>query len=308
LQKQIWTINNLLLWTINFFKRKNISNPRLSAELLLSFVLGLSRMELYLHYDLIPDEKQLKKYRELISRRLTNVPIQYLTNEAYFRKLKLFVDEHVLIPRPETELVVDEAIKKINELFFIKKSAKVLEVGIGSGAISLSLLSEILNENPKREIEIVATDKSLDAIEIAKKNAQDVLKGDFFDKLKIINCDIVPTNDPEFDKDYLNSFDIVISNPPYISESNFDNLPDEVKKYEPREALVAGQEGTEVYSLILDKIKPYINKKKSFVIFETDVLTFNKLKKICEIKFINASIQITKDYNGLERILTISIG
>jgi len=265
-------------------------------------------MELYLHYDLIPDEKQLKKYRELISRRLTNVPIQYLTNEAYFRKLKLFVDEHVLIPRPETELVVDEAIKKINELFFIKKSTKVLEVGIGSGAISLSLLSEILNENPKREIEIVATDKSLDAIEIAKKNAQDVLKGDFFDKLKIINCDIVPTNDPEFDKDYLNSFDIVISNPPYITESNFDNLPDEVKKYEPREALVAGQEGTEVYSLILDKIKPYINKKKSFVIFETDVLTFNKLKKICEIKFINASIQITKDYNGLERILTISIG
>ena len=308
MQKQIWTINNLLLWTINFFKRKNISNPRLSAELLLSFVLGLSRMELYLHYDLIPDEKQLKKYKELISRRLTNVPIQYLTNEAYFRKLKLFVDEHVLIPRPETELVVDEAIKKINELFFIKKSAKVLEVGIGSGAISLSLLSEILNENPKCEIEIVATDKSLDAIEIAKKNAQDVLKGDFFDKLKIINCDIVPTNDPDFDKDYLNSFDIVISNPPYISESNFDNLPDEVKKYEPREALVAGQEGTEVYSLILDKIKPYINKKKSFVIFETDVLTFNKLKKICEIKFINASIQITKDYNGLERILTISIG
>jgi len=308
LQKQVWTINNLLSWTINFFRRKNINNPRLSAELLLSFVLGLSRMELYLHYDLVPDEKQLKKYRELISKRLENVPIQYLTNEANFRKLRLFVDERVLIPRPETELVVEEAIKRINELFFIKESVKVLEIGIGSGAISLSLISEILKENSERKIEIVATDKSLNAIEVAKKNALDTLGSGFLDKLKIINCDILPENDAAFDRNYFESFDIVISNPPYIRESDFENLPAEVKDYEPKEALVAGKKGTEIYSSIIDRIKPYINKKKSFIIFETDVLVFDKLKEICENSFTNASVQIMKDYNGLERVLILSLG
>jgi release factor glutamine methyltransferase len=143
LQKQIWTVNKLITWTIDYFKRKNINNPRLSAELLLSYVLNFSRMELYLHYDFIPEDYQLKKYRELISKRLENIPIQYLTNESYFRKLKLFVDERVLIPRPETELLIDEAIEKIKELSLKKNKIKILEIGTGSGAISLSIITEI---------------------------------------------------------------------------------------------------------------------------------------------------------------------
>lgn len=307
MQKQVWTINKLISWTINFFKRKNISNPRLSAELLLSHILNFSRMELYLHYDLIPEDGQLKKYRELISKRLENFPIQYLTNEAYFRKLKLFVDERVLIPRPETELLIDEALEKLKELSLKKKNIKILEIGTGSGAVSLSLITEIQKNQPEISIGVIATEKSSEAVEVADKNARMILKEKYPGILTIINCDILPENNSEFDDDFISAFDMVISNPPYIRESDFESLPEEVRNYEPRQALIAGSNGTEVYSVILDRVKDYINKEKAFIIFETDPLTCKELKRISENRFGNASVEVKNDYNNLERILTVSI-
>lgn len=307
MQKQVWTINKLISWTIEFFKRKNISNPRLSAELLLSHILNFTRMELYLHYDLIPEDIQLKKYRELISKRLENVPIQYLTKEAYFRKLKLFVDERVLIPRPETELLVDEALEKLKKLSLKKKEAKILEIGTGSGAISLSIITEIQKICPEISLEVIATERSAEAVAVAEKNARLILKEEYPGILKIINCNILPENDSEFDNGYFAAFDMVISNPPYIRETDFENLPEEIKEHEPREALIAGSTGTEVYSAILDRMNDYINKETAFIIFETDPVTFGDLKKISESRFENALIEIKNDYNNLERVLLISI-
>ena len=307
MQKQIWTINKLISWTIDFFKKKNINNPRLSAELLLSYILDFSRMELYLHYDMVPEENQLKKYRELISKRLDNVPIQYLTSEAYFRKLKIFVDERVLIPRPETELLIDEASEKIKELSLKKKHIKILEIGTGSGAIALSLIDETSKKYPEISFEITATEKSPGAVEVAEKNARMILKEKYPEILKIINCDILPENNSESGSVNIPEFDLIISNPPYIRESDFENLPEEVKKYEPREALIAGSKGTEVYSAILGRIKNHISREKAFIILETDPITCRELKRMSENIFDNAFAEIKKDYNNLERILTISV-
>ena len=124
MQKQVWNINKLLTWAIDYFKTKDIPNPRLSAELLLSSVLNLSRMELYLKYDYILNEQQLKKYKEFILRRLEHEPIQYITEEAYFRKIKLKVNKNVLIPRPETELLVEKAKEAIKEIINFKNDKK----------------------------------------------------------------------------------------------------------------------------------------------------------------------------------------
>lgn len=306
MQKQVWTVNSLISWTINFFKHKNINNPRLSAELLLSYVLGLSRMELYLNYDLVPKKDQLEKYRMLIFKRLEHVPIQYLTNEAGFRKLNLFVNQSVLIPRPETELLVDEAMEKLKSFFIDKKNLRILEIGTGSGAIALSLATEIKNTFPGRLFEIIATEKSCQAVETADKNARMILKEEYPEILKIINCDILPENDAGFDEKYLNGFDIVISNPPYIKEADFKDLPEEIRKHEPSSALIGGREGTEVYQAILEKIKKYLNKEKFLIIFETDPLVFKSLVNICVSSLGNAEVTVKKDYNDLERIVSIT--
>lgn len=307
MQKQVWTINKLITWAIEFFKRKNISNPRLSAELLLSYVLGFTRMELYLHYNMVPEEKQLKRYRELILKRLENVPIQYLTKEAFFRKLKLFVDERVLIPRPETELLVDEALEKLKILSLKKKIIKILEVGIGSGAVSLSIITEMKKICPEVSVEVMATEISAATIEVADRNAKRILGEEYPAILKIFNCNILPENNSDYGNEFSSEFDMVIANPPYIKKADFENLPEEVKEHEPREALVAGSAGTEVYSAILERIHDYMNREQSFIIFETDPLVCSDLKKISENRYKNALIEVKNDYNDLARVLIISL-
>jgi len=369
LQKQIWNISKLLAWAMDYFKTKEIPEPRLSAELLLSAVLNLSRMDLYLKYDLELDETQLKTYKAMILRRLGHEPIQYITGEAYFRKIKLEVDKSVLIPRPETELVVESAKKAILRLAGLKtasmKSNKagannsensitqtdksqisqnksqisqkgskkiqnkedsdtdnigmdalspnhiinVLEIGIGSGAIALSLLFETeLNADQTLPINVIATDISGDALKTALKNAGNILTPQKFGHLDLFECDVIPGDNEEFLNKYLKNIDMIISNPPYIAEANYKNLEKQVKDYEPEQALNAGKTGTEQYSHIIKMVKPFLNPAASCIIFETDPLTSPELQRIVKSEFKDCSITIEKDYNGLERILTVFIG
>ncbi|MDD5659329.1 MAG: peptide chain release factor N(5)-glutamine methyltransferase [Actinomycetota bacterium] len=316
MHKQTWNVNKLLDWAINYFKTKNIPNPRLSAELLLSAVLNLSRMELYLKYNYELNDSQLKKYKAFILRRLENEPIQYITNEAYFRKIKLYVDKNVLIPRPETELLVEKAKRTMMEMTGMDmkvgdKSSKplnILEVGSGSGAVAISLLYETQPEKGcLPPIKIIATEISKSASEITYKNAAAILDKDKLGCLRIVNCDVIPEKDDEFANDFKDNIDIVISNPPYIKTEDFDNLEKEIKDFEPKEALVAGKTGTESYARIISKVKPYINKSKVFFLFETDPKTYRNLKEIIESEFRNPKVTIDKDYNDLERILIAEV-
>jgi release factor glutamine methyltransferase len=319
LQKQIWNIGKLLIWAIDYFKTKEIPEPRLSAELLLSSVLELSRMDLYLKYDLELNDTQLKKYKEFILRRLNHEPIQYITGEAYFRKIRLDVDKSVLIPRPETELLVERAKKVILHLSALKKSSNksseinqvinILDIGTGSGAIALSLLYETgFNEDKTYPIDVFATDISGDALRNASKNADRILSVDKNSHLRFFECDVLPQDDEEFLKKYLNNIDIVISNPPYIAEADYKNLEKQIKDFEPEEALIAGKTGTEKYSHILKKVKPFLNPKSACIIFETDSLTAPELQKIIKAELNESSTDIEKDYNGKDRVLVAFIG
>ncbi|MDZ7837003.1 MAG: HemK family protein methyltransferase [Actinomycetota bacterium] len=157
-----WTVKKLLEWGIEYFSQKQVSQPRLSAELLLSSVLNLSRMKLYLNYDYQPSEPELKQFKKLILKRLDHVPIQYILGQAHFRNISLKVNSQVLIPRPETELLVDKALEIIAGLK--QDKIKILEVGTGSGAIAISLAQEIAKDI---DFNLVATHNSSQAIELA---------------------------------------------------------------------------------------------------------------------------------------------
>lgn len=287
---QTWTIKKLLDWSINYFKQKNISQSRLSSELLLGAALDMPRMELYLNYNYVPTKQELEKFKKYILKRVENIPIQYILNESHFRKIKLYVDENVLIPRPETELLVEKSMDIINKLS--RPNMNVLEVGVGSGAISLSILHEIKGI----DFNILATDNSSKAIDIANKNAENILSSEKLNKINFRHCDVVPEESE--------NFDIVISNPPYIKESDFKNLASEIKEYEPRQALLAGKTGTESYNRILEKIRLHL-KENYYIIFEIDQGLSEDLFKICNKYLPTANLSIEKDYNDRDRILII---
>lgn len=306
---ETWTVKKMLDWGIDFFKKKGIPQPRLSAELLLAAVLKLTRMELYLNHNRVLKPEELATYKNHILKRLEHVPIQYILREAHFRNISLYVDENVLIPRPETELLVDKALEETLSLIDKKESINILEIGTGSGAVTLSLYSEILEKSPEsvQKIKITATDISSEAIGIARKNTENILGGNSGGILKFINCDILPGNDPQWLSENKGEIDLIISNPPYISQHGYEELPREVREYEPREALVAGQSGLESYEKILLNIKDIINTGSACIIFETDPIVGKKLLSLVNKHMEVRSITLDKDYNQKERLLVIYI-
>ncbi len=305
---QIWNVKNILDWAINYFRRKNISQPRLSAELLLSSVLKLDRINLYLNYGRVLKKDELALYKKYILKRLENVPIQYILKEAHFRKIKLHVDSRVLIPRPETELLVDKAFEILKN-YSGREKVNILEVGTGSGAISISIAFEIANKlKTSNELwEIIATDNNSDALSIAEGNTRDILGSKEANKIKFIECDVVPEGNSDFFGKYKSKINMVISNPPYISEKDYKNLPPEIKEYEPEGALLAGKTGLEVYKKILNKIKPYLSNDLCYILFEIDPAVGTFLEKISRDVISPKEITIQEDYNQRERIMIIKV-
>jgi release factor glutamine methyltransferase len=304
-----WTVKKILEWGIDFFKKKDIPQARLSAELLLAAVLGLSRMNLYLDYNRILDKEELEAYKKYILERLEHVPIQYILGEAYFRNIRLYIDKNVLIPRPETELLVERALEEAARILDEKGYINIIEIGTGSGAITLSLYTELLKKSPGNinKIKITATDISHDALEIAIKNADSILTGDMEGDLEFIHCDILPEDASQWIANNKGKIDLVISNPPYISEDDFLDLPREIREYEPGEALIAGKTGLEVYEKILSRIKELIIPGASCILFETDPITGSRLVSLVERYIKVKNISLVNDYNQKERILVAHI-
>ena len=222
--------------SIQFFKDKKIPSARLDAEILISKALNLKRIDLYLKFEQPLSEQEISKCREFIKRRSLGEPVAYIINEKDFFGHTFYVDKNVLIPRPETELLVEAAAQWAFQ--YPEQELKILDLGTGSGCIALSLLKKL----PKARATLV--DISVDAIEVAKQNAVN---------LGVLNrCDFLCSN--ATDLSFKNIFDIVIANPPYISVDSI-SLEENVKKYEPSLALFAEENGT-------SKIKAWAKKSK----------------------------------------------
>lgn len=229
---EVWTVLRLMRWSGEYLEGKGVERGRLDAEHLLAHALGLPRLQLYLQYDRPLDKSELDGFRPLLRRRARREPLQYILGRAAFRELDLRVDPRVLIPRPETEVLVDEVLAWAR----VREDLDALDLGTGSGAIALSLLVE----GPFRRV--VATDVSAGALEVAKENARDT---GVEERLELRSGTLFDTVYPG------ESFDVVVSNPPYVAEDEAPGLQPEVGRWEPAAALFGGPDGLSVVRTIV---------------------------------------------------------
>lgn len=279
-----WTILKTLLWTTDYFKRYGISNRRTSAEILLAHVLRCKRIDLYLRHDQPLHTSELAQFKALIKRRVRREPDAYIIGQREFWSLSFRVTPDVLIPRPETECLVEAVLD-----FFPDDGQvmHVLELGTGSGAISVALAHERPNWS------ITASDISSGALEIARYNARELLKrnqinfihGHWFEPFSA----------------YQQSFDLIISNPPYISSTEIDGLAPEIHQFEPRTALDGGRNGLDSLEHLIRRAYLYL-KPKGMLILE---IGSNQREWVSDIAHQCAAytlIDFRKDYSGFDRI------
>ena len=281
-----WTIASTLSWTSNYFARSRIARPRLEAELLLSHALHLPRLELTLKLNEVIPPKDLHRYRSLISARKSRKPIAYILGEQEFMGMRFRVNEHTLIPRPETEHLVEETLQLIKG----KTGLLLADIGTGCGNIAVSLAKSTAG------CRVYATDISREALAVTHENisahgcaAQVLTKlGDLFAALS--------------QEHVHNKLDIIISNPPYIALDEEPSLEPEVL-CEPRHALFGGADGLDFYRRIAREGKPFL-KNDGVMALE---MHSGKSGLIGGI-FLGEGfeiIKITKDYAGLDRVIIV---
>jgi release factor glutamine methyltransferase len=229
---ETWTVKRLLEWTTEYLAKAQSESPRLDAELLLADARQCQRIELYTQFDAVADEPQRTAFRELVRRRAEGTPVAYLLGRREFYSLSFRVTPDVLIPRPETEFVVVTLLDLVRD-YQADQPLQIADVGTGSGILAVCAAREVPTA------QIMATDISPAAIEVARSNAADHGVADRIDFVRADLLDGVPAT---------RQFDFVISNPPYVSHQEFEQLPTGVKDHEPRQALDGGPDGTSVIS------------------------------------------------------------
>jgi len=266
-----------------YLNKKGIDSPKLNAELLLACILSCKRLDLYLSFDRPLKEDEIQNYRELLKRRASNEPLQYILGSVEFYGLEFKVNSSVLIPRQETEVLVESVINSADK----EKEYNILDIGTGSGIIAVTIAKHLTGSR------ITALDISGDALAVAKINAE--LNG-VFDRVSFIKADI--TNDNVFN----DKFDIIVSNPPYISSSDYEELEPELRVYEPKFALTDYNDGLSFYRSIIGSAEKMLNTGKR-IYFELGAGQSASVKEIMEQnKF--SKIEIIKDYLGIDRVIT----
>lgn len=240
-----WTVLRLLQWTTEFFQKHGSESARLDAEVLLAHARGCSRIELYTAFEEEPDAEQRAAFRELVRRRGEGTPVAQLVGYKEFYSLRFRVNEHTLIPRPETEHLVIEALDRAKAMDVKDRPLRVADIGTGSGAIAVSFAVH------RPGAIVTATDISDQALEVARWNAA---QHKVEDRIEFLHCDLLA------DVDEPEKFDLICSNPPYVSESEYATLDPSVRQHEPKSALVSGEDGTETIKRLMaesyDRLQP----------------------------------------------------
>ena len=288
-EPKTWNVVDLLRTTTEFFMEKGVDEARLSAELLLGQVLGLKRLELYLNHERPVMPGELEAFRDRCRQRLQGRPVQYIAGEAFFYGNRFLVDERVLIPRPESELVLEHALDRFAACTTADNGAPaILDIGTGSGCIAITIALRLPGAR------VTAADVSAGALAVAEENAKLLGVGD---RIRFVLTDML---DPSFPDAVGGPFDLVISNPPYIPEREWALLQEEVRRYEPRHALVAPN-GFEFYKAIAD-IGPALVRKGGVLCFELHADAAAGVRSLVEPAF--DEIAVMQDYAGLDRALS----
>ena len=287
---ETWTSLKLIQWTAGYFEKKEIPNPRLDAELLLAHVLGCRRIDLYTGHEKTIPEKKLADFKSLIERRVKLEPLQYIVGETEFWGLKIRVTPDVLIPRPETELLVEEALKTSPPAPLLHDAGEgcrrrgeeiyILDIGTGSGCIAIALVKNL------PDAKVTATDISKEALAIAQQNAE---ANGIADRIEFILSDIAPWKTFQAAG---RVFDLIVSNPPYIPTNEFPDLQPEVRDFEPRRALDGGSDGMDVIKSILTEAPSFLRRGGRLLLEIGDGAAVKK----------EMNLKIRKDYAGKDRI------
>src|SRR5262245_39301674 len=231
---QVWTVKRLLEWTTGFFTRKNVEPARLSAEQLLAHVLKVPRIKLYTDFERPLGESELSAYRDLVRRASEEEPIAYLTGTVHFFNLELEVTRDVLIPRPDTETLVENVLQLIRRTSGFE-TPRVLDVCTGSGCIAAAIAHH------HKHATVIATDISSAALAVARRNIERL---NLSDRLTLLEGNMFEPLMQVVDQ---RPFDLILSNPPYIATSKIETLDRSVRDYEPKIALDGGPDGLDFH-------------------------------------------------------------
>jgi release factor glutamine methyltransferase len=276
-----WTMLKVIQWTTEHFQQKGMDNPRLEAEVLLAHLLGIDRMGLYLNYETPLTEGERAAYREMIQRRTAGEPIAYIVGYKEFWSMRFAVSPECLIPRPETEHLVEEAVRIGNEL---QPSPQVLEIGHGCGAMAISLATEL------EGAQIVATDISPGARSLAQENADAYGVGD---RIQFVLGDLyLPGEGP---------FDLICSNPPYIPTAEVLRLAPEVRDYEPLTALDGGEDGLRFFREIAQGAPDFL-AEAGWLLLEMGKGQDPQVAAILQERGFK-HIDLIPDYAGVKRVI-----
>ena len=269
-------LSELLNQTQKKLEESGIETFKLDSEILISTVLEIERYKLVVDGNSTVSDIDLKKISRFINRRIKKEPIAYILGEKEFYSLDFIVNKNVLIPRPETELLVDMAI------YYAQMNSSVLDIGTGSGAISIALSYN------RPDLQIIASDISEKALAVAKKNAKEILTGK---KIKFIQGDL-------FESVKENKFDLIVSNPPYVDPQLKDELQIDLT-YEPDLALYSQKNGREIIEKIINEASSFLNKN-SVMLMEIGSDQKDFIKEIG--KAVGFSVSVLNDYSGLPRV------
>ncbi len=277
------TVLELIKLSAEYFEKKNIESARLNAELLLAHVLSCKRLDLYLMFDKPIQETELTTMRELLRKRGERVPLQYLLGEVEFYGLPFNITPAALIPRPETELLVEKCLDAGKLL----ENPSILDIGCGSGIIAVCIAKHLSSAT------LDALDISVDAIALAKENAE---KNSVHERISFIQADI-----KDGSARLQNNYDIIVSNPPYVSKEEYVTLQEEIVKHEPSFAITDSDDGYSFYRLIAAKSAELL-KSNGLLFFE---MGKDQSEQIREIMISNnfTDVIIYKDYEAIDRVI-----
>jgi len=236
-----WTIGKVARWAADDFRARGITSPRLEAELLLSHVLGTDRIHVIADADRSLSASELESFREAIKRRRKGEPVAYIRGQKEFYGRVFRVDRRVLVPRPDTETLIDVALGRTRHCSL---GARTLDVCTGSGCVAITLARE------RPTSTLCATDISADAIAVARDNA---LRLGAAHQIRWLVGDLCDPLSPGHDR-----YDLVVANPPYIPERDYESLPPDIKEFEPRVALLAGEDGLSVIRRLVAEAPRYM--------------------------------------------------
>ncbi|MDH4208155.1 MAG: peptide chain release factor N(5)-glutamine methyltransferase [Anaerolineae bacterium] len=279
-------MRELLRWAVAAFEEVGIESAQLDAELLLAHALGLSRTQLYTQLDRALERQTEESFRELISRRLGREPVAYILGHKEFYGLDFQVDRRVLIPRPETETLVEVALTIARQ----RGLSLLAEVGVGSGAVAIALAISL------PEVEIYAIDSSSDGLDVAAENCR---RHDVSDRVYLLHGDLLaPLPEP---------VELIVANLPYVSMAELSTLAPEITQYEPVGALDGGPDGLDQIRRLLEQAGPCL-KPSGLLCLEIGATQALGVNQLLRSQFPEASVALVRDLGGLDRVVVASTG